>query len=190
VVGLGTGTMAAFGRVGDYLRFYEINPQVQAVATSWFHYLPKCLGKVEVAPGDARLTLEREPPQHFDLLVLDAFSSDAIPVHLLTKEAFDVYGRHLNTNGIIAVHISNHYLDLEPVVVNLARQFDYKLASIDCEENDEEWWLYGSTWILLSHSEQVLNRPAIRNAAGIVKAHSDRVPLWTDDFASLFQILR
>jgi hypothetical protein len=190
VVGLGTGTMAAFGRAGDYLRFYEINPQVQAVATSWFHYLPKCLGKVEVAPGDARLTLEREAPQHFDLLVLDAFSSDAIPVHLLTKEAFDVYGRHLNTNGIIAVHISNHYLDLEPVVVNLARQFDYKLASIDCEENDEEWWLYGSTWILLSHSEQVLNRPAIRNAAGIIKAHSDRVPLWTDDFASLFQILR
>ena len=190
VVGLGTGTMAAFGRAGDYLRFYEINPQVQAVATSWFHYLPKCLGKVEVALGDARLTLEREAPQHFDLLVLDAFSSDAIPVHLLTKEAFDVYGRHLNTNGIIAVHISNHYLDLEPVVVNLARQFGYKLASIDCEENDEEWWLYGSTWILLSHSEQVLNRPAIRNAAGIVKAHSDRVPLWTDDFASLFQILR
>ena len=170
VVGLGTGTMAAFGRAGDYLRFYEINPQVQAVATSWFSYLPKCQGKVEVAPGDARLTLEREPPQHFDLLVLDAFSSDAIPVHLLTKEAFDVYGRHLNTNGIIAVHISNHYLDLEPVVVNLARHFGYKLASIDFEENDEEWWLYGSTWILLSHNEQVLNRPAIRNAASIVNS--------------------
>jgi hypothetical protein len=190
VVGLGTGTMAAFGRVGDYLRFYEINPQVEAVATSWFSYLPKCLGKVEVAPGDARLTLEREPPQHFDLLVLDAFSSDAIPVHLLTKEAFETYERHLNTNAIIAVHISNHYLDLEPVVVNLARQFGYKLASIDFDENDEEWWLYGCTWILLSHSERILSRPAIRNAAGIVKANSARVPLWTDDFASLFQILR
>jgi hypothetical protein len=190
VVGLGTGTMAAFGRAGDYLRFYEINPQVQAVATSWFSYLPKCLGKVEVAPGDARLTLEREPPQHFDLLVLDAFSSDAIPVHLLTKEAFDVYGRHLNTNGIIAVHISNHYLDLEPVVINLARHFGYKLASIDFEENDEEWWLYGSTWILLSHSEQALNSPAIRNADQHIGAKSVKVPLWTDDFASLFQILR
>src|ERR1035438_8710920 len=168
VVGLGTGTMAAFGRAGDYLRFYEINPQVQAVATSWFSYLPKCLGKVEVAPGDARLSLEREPPQHFDLLVLDAFSSDAIPVHLLTKEAFDVYGRHLNNNGIIAVHISNHYLDLEPVVVNLARQFGYKLASIDFDDNEEEWWLYGSTWILLSHSEKLLNRPEIRNVASVV----------------------
>ena len=190
VVGLGTGTVAAFGRAGDYLRFYEINPQVQAVATSWFSYLPKCLGKVEVAPGDARLTLEREPPQHFDLLVLDAFSSDAIPVHLLTREAFEVYGRHLNTNAIVAVHVSNHYLDLEPVVVNLARQFGYKLASIDFEEDTEEWWFYGSTWILLSHSEEILNRPAIRNAAGTVNTKSTKVPLWTDDFASLFQILR
>ena len=190
VVGLGTGTMAAFGRAGDYLRFYEINPQVQAVATSWFTYLPKCPGKVEVAPGDARLSLEREPPQHFDLLVLDAFSSDAIPVHLLTKEAFEVYERHLNTNAIIAVHISNHYLDLEPVVVNLARHFGYKLASIDYEETDEEWWLYGSTWVLLSRNEQVINRPAIRNAASTVNTNSTKVPLWTDDFASLFQILR
>jgi spermidine synthase len=190
VVGLGTGTMAAFGRAGDYLRFYEINPQVLAVATSWFSYLPKCPGNVEVAPGDARLSLEREPPQHFDLLVLDAFSGDAIPVHLLTKEAFETYERHLNTNAIIAVHISNHYLNLEPVVINLARQFGYKLASIDYEEADDEWWLYGSTWVLLSRSEQVINRPAIRDAASVVNTNSTKVPLWTDDFASLFQILR
>lgn len=190
VVGLGTGTMAAFGRAGDYLRFYEINPQVLAVATSWFSYLPKCPGNVEVAPGDARLSLEREPPQHFDLLVLDAFSGDAIPVHLLTKEAFETYERHLNTNAIIAMHISNHYLNLEPVVINLARQFGYKLASIDYEEADDEWWLYGSTWVLLSRSEQVINRPAIRDAASVVNTNSTKVPLWTDDFASLFQILR
>jgi spermidine synthase len=189
VVGLGTGTMAAFGRAGDYLRFYEINPQVQAVATSWFSYLPQCAATVEVAAGDARLSLEREPPQHFDLLVLDAFSGDAIPVHLLTKEAFEVYQRHLNTNGIIAVHISNHYLDLEPVVVNLARQFGYKLASIDYEETGDAWWLYSSTWVLLSRSEQIINSPPIRNAASTVKTNAIKVPLWTDDFASLFQIL-
>ena len=190
VVGLGTGTMAAFGRAGDSLRFYEINPQVQAVATSWFHYLPKCAGNVEVVLGDARLSLENEPSQHFDLLVLDAFSSDAVPVHLLTREAFETYERHLNTNGIIAVHISNHYLDLEPVVVNIARHFGYKLASIDFEENDEEWWLYSSTWVLLSRNERIINSPAIRSAASTVKTNSTRVPLWTDDFASLFQILR
>ena len=190
VVGLGTGTMAAFGRAGDYLRFYEINPQVQAVAASWFHYLPKCAGDVEVASGDARLCLENEPPQHFDMLVLDAFSSDAIPVHLLTREAFEVYERHLNTNGVIAVHISNHYLDLEPVVVNLARHFGYKLASIDFDENDEEWWLYSSTWVLLSRNDRIINSPDIRSAASTVKTNDTRVPLWTDDFASLFQILR
>jgi spermidine synthase len=189
VVGLGTGTMAAFGRAGDYLRFYEINPQVQAVATSWFSYLPQSAATVEVAAGDARLSLEREPPQHFDLLVLDAFSGDAIPVHLLTKEAFEVYQRHLNTNGIIAVHISNHYLDLEPVVVNLARQFGYKLASIDYEETGDTWWLYSSTWVLLSRSEQIIKSPAIRSAASTVKTNAYKVPLWTDDFASLFQIL-
>lgn len=190
VVGLGTGTMAAFARPGDYLRFYEINPQVQAVANSWFSYVPNCPGDVEIAPGDARLSLEREARQHFDLLVLDAFSSDAIPVHLLTKEAFELYQRHVNTNGIIAVHISNHYLDLEPVVANLARHFGYKLASIDYEETDEEWWLYSSTWVLLSHNDQIMDSPAIRNAASTVQTNTVKVPLWTDDFASLFQILR
>ena len=133
----------------------------------------------------------REPPQHFDLLVLDAFSSDAIPVHLLTKEAFEVYGRHLNTNGVIAVHISNHYLDLEPVVVNLARHFGYKLAAIDYDDTDDEgeWWLYSSTWILLSRNESLINSPSIQAAAYTIKTKSTKVPLWTDDFASLFQIL-
>jgi hypothetical protein len=189
VVGLGTGTLAAFGRAGDSLRFYEINPQVEDVADSWFTYLSKSAGDVEVIRGDARLSLEREPPQNFDLLVLDAFSSDAIPVHLLTKEAFEVYERHLKTNGIIAVHISNHYLDLEPVVRNLARHFGYQLALIDYEENDEEWWFYGSTWALLSRNERVINSPAIRSAASSVTTNTVSIPLWTDDFASLFQIL-
>jgi hypothetical protein len=192
VVGLGTGTMAAFGRAGDYLRFYDINPQVQHIATSWFTYLPHCPAEVEVAPGDARLSLEREPPQHFDLLVLDAFSGDAVPVHLLTREAFEVYQRHLNTNGLIAVHISNHYLDLEPVVVNLARHFGYQLAAIDYEdtENEGDWWLYSSTWVLLTRNPQILNSPAIHAAAYTVKTNNLAVPLWTDDFTSLFQILK
>ena len=190
VVGLGTGSMAAFARPGDYVRFYEINPQVQTVANAWFSYLPKCSGSVEVAPGDARLTLEQEPAQHLDLLVLDAFSSDAIPVHLLTEEAFRVYERHLNTNAIIAVHISNHYLDLEPVVVNLARRFGYTFATVDYEENDEDWWFYSSTWMLLSRNAQTINSAPIKYAATPVTTNSVSVPLWTDDFASLFQILR
>src|SRR2546422_4110843 len=112
---------------------YEINPEVKRLATSRFTYLSNCLGRVEVVLGDARLSMEREEPQAFDLLVLDAFSSDAIPVHLLTREAFELYQRHLRSGGIIAVHISNHYLDLEPVVVNVAKHFGFKLALIDFE---------------------------------------------------------
>ncbi len=190
VVGLGTGTLAAYGRAGDYLRIYEIDPAVQRLATTRFHYLRNCPGTVEIAPGDARLSLEREPPQHFDLLALDAFSSDAIPVHLLTREAFAVYERHLQTNGILAVHISNHYLDLAPVVANLARQFHYKLAAIDYDESAIDWWLYSSTWMLLTRSEQIINSPAITAAATDLKLNPAKIPLWTDDFASLFQILK
>jgi spermidine synthase len=190
VVGLGTGTVAAYAQPGDYVRLYEINPEVNHVATSFFTYLSNCLGRVEVVPGDARLSLEREPSHQFDLLALDAFSSDAIPVHLLTKEAFDVYERHMKTNGIIAVHISNHYLDLEPVVANVARQIHYKLAIVDYDEFEDDWWLYSCTWILLTHDETILDRPAIRLAATTPHTNSAKVPLWTDDFASLYQILK
>lgn len=196
VVGLGTGTMAAFARAGDRVRLYEINPDVVRVAASPFTYLSNCAGKVELVLGDARLSLEREPPQAFDLLTLDAFSSDAIPVHLLTKEAFEVYERHVKTNGIIAVHISNHYLDLEPVVVNLAKEFGYALAIVDQEEaatddeDEDNWWIYASTWVLLSHDEALINAAAIQEGARAVGTNLVQIPLWTDDFASLFQILQ
>src|SRR5205085_5849453 len=95
LVGLGTGTLAAYGRAGDYLRIYEINPEAKRLATSWFTYITNCHAKVDIVMGDARLSLERELSQQFDLLALDAFSGDAIPVHLLTKEAFEIYKRHL-----------------------------------------------------------------------------------------------
>jgi hypothetical protein len=190
LVGLGTATLTAYGRPGDYFRIYEINPQVRTLATTRFRYATSCAGKVEIAMGDARLSMERDSPQQFDLLALDAFSSDAIPVHLLTKEAFDVYQRHLKTNAIVAVHISNHYLDLEPVVANLARQFGYKMAIIDFDEDDEEWWEYSSTWILLSHDHNLLQQSAIRDATKKSRLSKRKVPLWTDDFTSVFQILK
>jgi spermidine synthase len=190
VVGLGAGTLTAYGKPGDQIRFYEINPEVKNLATWRFTYLSNCAGNVEVALGDARLSLEREPPQQFDLLVLDAFSSDAIPVHLLTKEAFELYGRHLNTNGVIAVHVSNHFLDLEPVVANAARHLNYKMVVMDYDDSEGDWWLYSSTWILLSRSERFLNSPGICGAASAPRSNLPKVPLWTDDFASLFQILK
>ncbi len=190
LVGLGTGTLAAYGRAGDYLRIYELNPQVEHLARSLFEYLGNCPARVEIAPGDARLSLEREPSQQFDLLALDAFSSDSIPVHLLTREAFALYGRHLKPNGVLAVHISNHYLDLEPVVANLARHFGYKAALISYEEEDKTWWLYSSTWMLLTRDEGFLAQPAIAEGAYALDRKKSRVPLWTDDFTSLFQILK
>ena len=192
VIGLGTGTMAAYGRAGDYVRIYEINPQVKKVATTWFSYVTNSPAKVEVAMGDARLSMERESPQQFDLLVLDAFSSDAIPVHLLTREAFALYQRHMQSNGVIAVHISNHYLDLEPVVANLAHEFNYRSATIDYEESDNEdaWWNYSSTWILLTRSEDVMKKIVAGQLPGLTKTKAKSIPLWTDDFVSLFQILR
>jgi len=134
--------------------------------------------------------MEREPAQDFDLLALDAFSSDSIPVHLLTREVFELYQRHLKTNGVLAVHISNHYLDLEPVVVNLAKHFGYALAKCDYEEREDAWWVYASTWILLSRDESFLKKPLISAASAPAKTNRTKVPLWTDDFASLFQILR
>jgi hypothetical protein len=190
LVGLGTGTLTTYARTGDSFHIYEINPDVQRLARSPFTYLSNCLGQVEIALGDARLTLEREPSQHFDLLALDAFSSDAIPVHLLTKEAFSLYQRHLNPDGIIAVHVSNHYLDLVPVVLNLAREFNYRIVAIDYDEDEDRWWLYPSTWLLLSRNQQILNSPAIRDSAYSLKTNAVHIPIWTDDFASLFQILK
>ena len=191
VVGLGTGTLMAYCHPGDYWRIYEINPEVRRLSAARFTYLPHCPGVVEVAMGDARLSMEREPPQQFDLLALDAFSSDAIPVHLLTREAFQIYERHLKTNGIIAVHISNHYLNLEPVVANIANHFHYHLAMFDYDEtdNEEDWWLYSSSWILLTHSDETFHNPALATGATPIQTNWARVPLWTDDFASLFQIL-
>ncbi len=189
IIGLGAGTLAAYAQPGDLLRIYEINPEVLRLARSRFSYLNGCRGKIEVVLGDARLSLEKESSQHFDLLVIDAFSGDNIPVHLLTTEAFEVYQRQLQTNGIIAAHISNLYLDLEPVLANLANHFGYRMAVIDCNGAPGQWWIKPSRWILLTHNDAFIDSPPIREAAGPVRTRAD-LPLWTDDFASLFQILQ
>ena len=190
LVGLGAGTLAAYGQPGDYLRFYEINPDVLRLARSPFTYLANCKSKWDVVLGDARLSLERESPQEFDLLVLDAFSSDAIPVHLLTEQAFQVYERHIKTNGLMAFHISNGHLNLEPVVANLARRFNHEFVIIDQPATREQWWNQGSVWMLLSRNDALINLPVIREASRPPQPVSGTVPLWTDDFASLFQIIR
>ena len=133
IIGLGVGTLAAYAQPGDSFRFYEINPMVEQMARQYFHYLGDCAGRVNVVLGDARLNLDREKPQNFDVLVLDAFSGDAIPMHLLTVEAFAIYLRHLAPEGVIAVHISNQHFSLGPVVdaVSHAHQLEYTAVLLE-----------------------------------------------------------
>jgi hypothetical protein len=190
LVGLGIGTLAAYGRTNDYYRFYEINPNVMRLARKYFTYAPRGLAKADCVIGDARLSLEREPPQNFDLLVLDAFNGDSIPVHLLTKEAFAVYDRHLNTNGIIAIHASNVFLDLEPLLLNLAHELGYEVAVIETRPHRDKWWVWPSTWILLCRNPDPLAAPVIRGAVRPPEISHKQVRVWTDDFTSLFQVLR
>lgn len=176
LVGLGIGTLTTYARTGDYVHIYEINPEVIRLATKEFKYLTNCAGKVEVTLGDARLSLEREPPQNFDLLVLDAFSSDAIPVHLLTREAFAIYERHLNPSGVIAVHVSNTSMNLEPVVVNLARHCHYEMTTIDYVPPRDKPWLLHSVWMLLSHNGQIIHARDIRLASRPPETNSVKYP--------------
>jgi SAM-dependent methyltransferase len=187
VVGLGTGTISAYGRPGDYYRFYEINPLVLRLARTEFTFLNDCKAKVDVALGDARLSLEREADEHFDVLAVDAFSSDSIPVHLLTREAMKLYFRHLNPDGILAVHISNRYLDLQPVLEQ-ERAALGKVARVVDTEDDESQDVFGATWVLITAPQPGFDAYEVGNSAEI--ASKKKIRLWTDDYSNLFQILK
>ena len=186
VVGLGAGTLAVYGRAGDAMRFYEINPDVISLARKHFTFLDDSKATIDVVPGDARLVLEREPNQQFDVLVLDAFSGDAIPVHLLTSEAMQIYTRHLSDNGILAVHISNSYFDLEPVVRALAEDSGLDARVQTCDRGADAGVAFDSVWMLLSHdvhSLDVVCGPDTSEAP-------HRVVYWTDDRNNLLNVLR
>ncbi len=194
LLGLGVGTIAAYGKPGDYLRIYEIDPEVKRVAEKPFSYLATSEAKIDIVMGDGRLSMEREAPQNLDFLIMDAFSSDAVPVHLLTKEAFEIYERHLKPDGVILINISNRYLDLRPVVENAARAFGfpaYQIESEDGSDDDEEgaWWFYASTWMILSKNQEFMARHPVRSAASPTAARNN-IPLWTDDYTSMFRVLQ
>ncbi|MDQ9171688.1 fused MFS/spermidine synthase [Oxalobacteraceae bacterium R-40] len=188
VVGLGAGTMASYGRAGDYYRFYEINPLVVELARSQFSFLSDTPAKVETAMGDARLSLERENPQRFDALVVDAFSGDSIPVHLLTREAFAVYFRHMKPGGILAVHISNRNLDLAPVVKHAVDYYRKEARLVDADP-DYGRGLSGSSWILISDDAAVLESEALYDHVEEVELERN-IPPWTDDYSSIYTILK
>jgi len=185
VVGLGAGTLAAYGQPGDTFRFYEINPDVIELANHYFRYLPESPAKIETIVGDARLLLEREIDQKFDCLVLDAFSGDAIPVHLLTSEAIDTYQRHLTDQGVLAIHISNLYFDLRPIVTGLAHRAGMELKVIETEGETDN--AQDSTWAILSRDPSAIAKlgPKERDAKT-----GSRFVVWTDDRSNLLEVLR
>ncbi len=196
LVGLGTGTLATYLEKGDYGRFYEINPQVLDIASTHFTHLTDARevgAQVEVSLGDARIVLERQlaagEAQRFDVLAVDAFSSDSIPIHLLTSEALDVYQQHLAPGGVIAIHISNRYLDLGAVVRAVAAQHGYE-ADLFVNDNDGATGVNRSEWVLLTENRTFLERPNVRDAMVPWPADARPAVLWTDDYSALIPVLR
>jgi SAM-dependent methyltransferase len=187
VIGLGTGTIAAYGAKGDVFRFYDINPDVVKIAKRDFTYLSDSEATIETPLGDARLSLEREPPQKFDLLAIDAFSSDAIPVHLITSEAVAIYKRHLAKGGVIAFHVTNRFLDLIPVVDALAKANGLRAMLV--EDDGTGSMASRSDWVLLTEDPAFFTNPEL---ADYVKPITPRPDwrLWTDDFNNIVQVLK
>ncbi len=191
VVGLGTGTMAAYGEKGEYFRFYEINPDVLKLSDKLFTYLNDSPARTEVMIGDARIVMERElasgQSQQFDVLAIDAFSSDAIPVHLLTSECGEIYRQHLRPGGILAIHISNRFLDLNPVSRGMAEKLGWQAMRIENGNNDLTG-VFSSTWILLTSNTEFANDSEIIDS---IDPWEEEEPIlhWTDDYSGLWQVL-
>ena len=190
VIGLGVGTLAAYGRDHDYFRFYEINPEVCAAARDHFTFLEDCPSQVDVVLGDARLSMEHEPAQEFNVLVIDAFSGDAIPAHLLTAEAMTVYRKHVAPGGVIAIHISNRHIDLKPVITALAAKEKLQLSFVETHKGDPKTSTLPSQWMLLSNNETFRNDPVVLQAVSEYGNPEIDPVLWTDEYSNLFCLLK
>jgi len=198
VVGLGAGVLAAYGRAGDVMRFYEINPNVVDVALNTFSFLKNSPARIETIIGDARLKLEQEPDQRFDILVLDAFSSDSIPVHLLTTEALVVYERHLAPGGVLLVHVSNLHLDLSALLHRQAAARKLPAIEFDNRARLDRATTPGR-WVVLTHNQAFVDR-LVAGMAPLIDSGDMQVfrrkpedfaqlQPWSDDYSNLFQIL-
>lgn len=189
MIGLGVGTIATYGRTKDFFRFYEIDAQVPLIATEYFSYLHDSQAKIDIVLGDARLSIEREAPQNYDILAVDAFSGDAIPAHLITREAVQLFRRHLAPGGILAYHVSNRYLDLAPVLGKIAAADG--LAALQIEDfkgiNDNNPIKSPSVWVLLAEKAETL---APMKQYGHEPDPKPDWRIWSDDYHNLFQVLR
>jgi spermidine synthase len=188
VVGLGVGTIATYGQPGDTLQFYEINSLVEPIARNLFTYLRESAATVTVVNGDGRLALKREPPQAFDVLVVDAFTGDAIPLHLLTREAMEVYRRQITPGGIVAFHVSNSYVDLAPEIARVAESENMQTRVVESFAVPAEG-AYRATWVLVSANADFFAMPAVQAAAVPVSRRPD-LRVWTDDYSSLLPVMR
>jgi len=186
VVGLGIGTVAAYAKPGDRYRFYEINPEVIRLARKHFTFLASCRGEVSIVTGDARQMMEREPPQQFDVLVVDAFSGDAIPTHLVSREAFDVYRRHLKPGGVLAFHISNLYFDLRPVLASAAGQLGWQ-SLVVVSLGDRDTGTKDAMWMVMAPN---LARPEFAPLRKAGRPYHGPTIEWTDSRNNLVEILR
>ena len=188
VIGLGVGTIAAYGLPGDRIRFYEINPAVAPIAQSLFTYIRESAANVSIVEGDARTSLAHEQPQAFDVLVVDAFSGDAIPLHLLTTQALALYQHHLAPGGILAFHISNQHVDLEPEVALLAKSAGLEARRVSSLENTARGE-FTASWVLVTGNAAFIAQPEVadRVRQPVLDA---KAKLWTDDYSSLLPLLR
>ncbi len=201
IVGLGVGTLAAFSRPGDTYRFYEIDPNIDKVSEQFFTYRKDAEGEVQVVLGDGRISLEKElatkEKPMFDVLVLDAFTGDGVPIHLLTKEAFTLYWKHLRPDGVLAFNISNHHVDLSSVIRVLARESgkqaiwieDYGEPEED-EVSEEEIGTHGNDWVLVTSNQNFLNDREIREFIAPWPSAQPKEILWTDDYSNLFSVIK
>jgi hypothetical protein len=193
VIGLGAGALAVYARSGDLFRFYEIDPQVAAIATSEFTFLRDAPGAMDIVLGDGRLSLEREPPQNYDVLAIDAFSGDSIPMHLITREAMALYVRHVKPDGVMVFQATNRFVDIAPVVERLASEFGLSaMMVVDdpyIDDNPHDYWNSRTDQIIVTRNKAILAAEPTRSAARPLAAHAD-LRVWTDDFYNLLQVLK
>jgi hypothetical protein len=194
VVGLGAGSLLCYSKAGEQWTFFEIDPLVERISRNpkYFAFLKDCAVKPKVVIGDARLTLARQPARRFGLLIIDAFSSDAIPVHLLTREALRVYRRALDEHGILFLHISNQRLDLEPVVAALAADAGMValLNDYTADKKQEDSFLdYSADWVVLARRKEDLGPLVTDGRWRPLERHGIRRP-WTDDYSNIFSVIK
>ena len=192
VIGLGAGSIIAYARKGDTFRFYEINPQVVDVANREFTFMQDTPAKIEVVLGDGRLSLEREPSQQFDVLAMDAFSGDSIPMHLLTRQAMEIYLRHLKPGGVLAFQATNRFINIAPIVASLAAEFGLAAVLVtDFPENEEgpNYWTASTDQVLVTTNRKLLEADPIHSVATEISVPPG-FRVWTDDFNNLLRVLK